>query len=223
MTSSPRPISIHEDHPIVYGDELRMPSFASPARNALQSRPSGSYSPAHGYGAEECMSLHPGLAPLGGTDLNRPRTFSATALPLRSSDAFEVNRIRANTFSGFSSVPPGEAQATDKLTNVITENFLRVSHNEIEGSVTPNNSFRHGVAAPPGFFSSGISSNAVNQTPSFSRLGSWGDVQGSRSSLFEPDLDNLTDTMGSILKLSGLNSDGLDRESSNNDQYIGFR
>jgi hypothetical protein len=54
-------------------------------------------------------------------------------------------------------------------------------------------------------------------------MSSWGDVQGSRHSLFETDLDNLTDTMGSILKLSGLNSDGLDRESSGNDQYIGFR
>lgn len=223
MTSSPRPISIHEDHPIVYGDELRMPSFASPARNALQSRPSGNYSPVRGYGTDECMSLHPGLAPLGGTDLNRPRTFSATALPLRSPDAFEFNRIRANTFSGFSSIPPIEVQLKDKLTDVITESFLRVSHTEFEGSATQNSSFRHGVAAPPGFFPSDVSSNSLNQTPSFSTLGSWGDVQGPRSSLFEADLDNLTETMGSILKLSGLNSDGLEPEGSNNSQFIGFR
>ena len=223
MTSSPRPISIHEDHPIVYGDELRMPSFASPARNALQSRPSGSYSPVRGYGPEECMSLHPGLAPLGGTDLNRPRTFSATALPLRPPDAFEFNRNRANTFSGFSSVPRSEAQSSDTLTNVITQNFLRVSHNELEGGAAHNNAFRSGVAAPPGFFPNDVSSSALNQTPSFSTLGSWGDAQGSTPSLFETDIDNLTDTMGSILKLSGLNSDGVDRGGSNSDQYIGFR
>ena len=225
MTSSPRPISIHEDRPIVYGDGLRMPSFASPARNALQSRPSGNYPPVRAYGADECVSLHTGLAPLGGTDLNRPRTFSATALPLRSPDSFEFNRHRANTFSGFSSVPPSEGQSTDKLTDVITQSFLRGSHNELEERATHNNAFRIGVAAPPGFFPSEVSSssNALNQTPSFSTLGSWGEVQGSRPSLFETDLDNLTDTMGSILKLSGLNSDGLDREISNNDQYIGFR
>ncbi len=230
MTSSPRTMSIHEDRQILHGDELRMPTFSSSNRATLQSRPSNNYSPVLGFGLDEqCHRQHPGLAPLGCTDLNRPRTFSATSVPLRSQGAYDVNRDRANTFNGFSAVQSRGDGLTDSESNALTESFLRVSRNELESgqNVTHASSLSGALPAPPGFFSSNVPLDTRNQLAGFATAQTsdlprqW--VDGMTSSLFDADFNDLADTMGSILKLSGLGSDRPDRERSHTYPYSDFR
>jgi hypothetical protein len=237
MTHSPRAISIHEDRPILHSDELRMPNnFSSSSRGTLQSRPSRNYSPVLGLGLDDSyLGQNAGLAPLGGgTDLNRPRTSSATSLPLSSHGALEFNRDRANTFNGFSTGQPLVDGLTDSVSNALTESFLRVSQQETE-STDNSQGFREGVSAPPGF-----GSGSANHVPAFSQndgangsrelsfANTWDEPTQpagvSGSSLFGAQgIDELANNMGSILKLSGVGPDRPDRERSNTYPYSSFR
>lgn len=230
MTSSPRTMSIHEDRPILHSDELRMPSFSSSSRGTLHSRPSGNYSPVLGFGLDDqYLSQHPGLAPLGGTDLNRPRTFSGTSAPSRSHVTFEFNRDRANTFNGFSTARSQGDGLTDCESTVLTESFLRVSRSELEGrgNAIHSDSLSGALSSPPGFFSGSVLPNAsCNVAPlttarSSDLSSTW--AGGISSSFFESDLGDLADTMGSILKLSGVGSERPDRERSNTYPNSNFR
>lgn len=221
-TLSPRALSIHEDRPIVHGDELRMPNFTSSSRGTLSSRPSRNYSPVLGLD-DTFLGESAGLAPLGGTDLNRPRTSSATSLPLSSHGALDFNRDRANTFSGFSAGQTRGDGLMDSVSNALTENFLRGSRNDVDN-----------IAAPPGFaLNTGpLRPRAATEFTGVTQRGSyhngidpWGRSQGDNgSSLFASEgIDDLTASMGSILKLSGLGSDRPDRERSNTYPYGAFR
>lgn len=245
MTHSPRSAAIHEDRPILHCDDLRMPSnFSSSSRGALQSRPSGDFSPVLGLGLDgSYLGQNAGLAPLGGTDLNRPRTSSATSLPLSSHGALEFNRHRANTFNGFSAGQPRADGLTDSISNALTESFLRVSQHESERSGSINSqAFGEGMLAPPGFDPNAPSTmgSAPTHVPAYPQHGavdmtressfpstwqeqtlptgangsSWFDAQG---------IDELANNMGSILKLSGVGPDRPDRERSNTYPYSSFR
>lgn len=246
MTHSPRAISIHEDRPILPSDELIMPNnFSSSSRGTLQSRPSSrNFSPVLGLGLDDSyLGQNAGLAPLGGTDLNRTRTSSVTSLPLSSHGALEFNRDRANSFSGFSTGQPRADGLTDSISNALTDSFLRVSQHEAEGSVNHNShAFSEGITAPPGFGSNNIPSTMVgaNHVPAFSQGGpvniarqssfpnTWDEpnqtVVASGSTWFGAQgIEDLANSMGSILKLSGVGSDRPDRERSNTYPHSSFR
>jgi len=226
VTLSPRAGSIHEDRPILDCDELRMPNFVSAGIGTLTSRPSrSSYSPVLELGLDNSLrGQQAGLAPLGGMKLNRPRTSSATSLPPISQGAGDFNRDRANTFNGF---PVGK----EAVSGALTENFLNVSQTEQNlGVVSPS------FAVPPGFQSNASStgsasrrtvsalSREVGTTPS-----GWGrtsEIQvSSVQSVFssESDVNNLADSMGSILQLSGAGYDRPDPETSNSQSFGVFR
>ena len=231
MTHSPRATSIHENRPILQCDDLVMPSnFSSSSRGSLQSRPS----PVLGLGLDDAfLGQNAGLAPLGGTDLNRPRTSSATSLPLSSHGALDFNRDRANTFDGFSTQQPRSDGLTDSISNALTESFLRVSQHESEAPCNPD--FTARISVPPGFKSNDVplTMGSANYVAAFSgtepavpntwenptqpggvSAPSWFDVQG---------IDDLANSMGSILKLSGVGPDRPDRERFNTYPRSTFR
>lgn len=229
ITLSPRGISIHEDRPIHGG--LRMPNFTSASRATLSSRPSRNFSPVLGLGLDDAfLGQNVGLAPLGGTDLNRPRTSSATSLPIRSHDGLDFNRDRANTFNGFSTGQPRDDGLSESVSNALTDSFLRVSGNESRRAMNRNFGFSDGVSAPPGFTSNSISrSSTAGNFAALAAGGSFGNRQdpwedAARSSpLFTADgVDDMADSMGSILKLSGVGSDRPDRERSHTYPYGAF-
>lgn len=215
VTLSPRAGSIHEDRPILDTDELRIPNFASPGMGKLTSRPSrSSYAPVLELGVDSSLiGQQAGLAPLRGMNLNRPRTSSAASSPLISQDVNDFNRDRANTFNGF---PTGE----EVVPRALTDNFLNVSQIEKNiGTANPS------LAVPPGFSSNASSAGPASRLhmSTLSRdIGRTGETRvPSVPSMFssESDINYLADGMGSILQLSGADSNRSRPEKSNCDSF----
>lgn len=186
MTQSPRAGSIHEDRPILHTGELGIPTFSASACGILQSRPARNYSPVLNLSAEQ--------------DFGRPRLSSATSLPLNAQGSFELNRDRANTFSGISASQAQSGCLSDDISNALTESFLRVSG---------------GNTSQPGF---GAPTSAADNPWSREAPSNAG------SSIFNPPtIEDLTNDMGSILKLSGASSDRPDRGRCNTHPNAGFQ
>ena len=200
-TLSPKPGLIHEDRPH-FGEDLRVPNFSSSSRSNLVARSRNSYSPVFGQlGLEGSLgSQAPGMVAFGGT-ANRPRTSSATSLPLgdsfnrprtssatslppisRTADEFAMD-ASPNPFSRFPTSQPRSRNDSlpDDLSSAFSEGVLGYSMGSsgFEGNSNGNTDsfvFRDGPTADrrvpaPPGFSSEKGSSAGQYT-AFSRVGS---------------------------------------------------
>jgi len=222
LTSSPKQGLIHEDRPHLSG-ELMLSSFTSSNRSTLVPRVRNSYSPVLGQLGLDGTRLNQKSGMVEFYDFNRPRTSSATSLPL----AENMNRPRT---SSTTSLPPisrtGDEFATERPNNLFqlsgtyprsrNESLpedLATSFAESPLSFQPSNGR---VRASPGFSRSAENVEKRSNT-AFSRVGNienlasgWQANEGMIRSLE----DRLLNDMGSILRLSD-EADRPDRERSN--------
>lgn len=211
VTLSPRAVPIHEERSGFDVGSLAMPNMTRGNGTKLISRPArNAYSPVLDIALEHDVFG----SNTNEAHLNRPRTSSATSLQPARHGLDEFNRSRAHTFDGFSASDPNGNQVANGIPRALMPSFLQGQ--DTFGSQRTDASLSDSV--PPGFSND-------RRVDSLSPYASFGTGEAHRSvvhGLGADEMGALTDSMGSILKLSGVGLDRPDRERSNTYPYASF-
>jgi hypothetical protein len=133
---------------------------------------------------------------------------SAASLPAKPQDSFELDLHRPNTFDGFPASHSRGDGWSDGISGALTESFLRVSEAD---------------AGPPGFGSSTRSSTLSTASPINNPWNGGFETNGAPSTFSNSMIGDITNDMGSVLKLSGVGPDRPDRERCHTYPYGNFR